>query len=185
MLAPKLRAGTPLGVMLVPLDAISSVEDGGPFSLQLAVRERLPPPGGIATTAAILFPVFAQARARARDIASLSNLKQIGLAALMYMQDYNERLPPLKDIPTARRALKPYLRAEDLFEYPGTGAAYAANSRLSRRPLASIAAPARTVLFYETSPSASGTRGVVYLDGHARRVPEAEWPREKAKSGIP
>ena len=44
----------------------------------------------IAILAAILFPVFAQARAKARQIACLSNMKQIGTAALMYAQDYDE-----------------------------------------------------------------------------------------------
>ena len=43
----------------------------------------------IAILAAILFPVFAQARSKARDIATVSNLKQIGLAAAQYQQDYD------------------------------------------------------------------------------------------------
>lgn len=47
----------------------------------------------IAILAAILFPVFAQARARARAIACISNLKQLGTASMMYAQDYDERLP--------------------------------------------------------------------------------------------
>lgn len=47
----------------------------------------------IAILAAILFPVFAQARAKARQTSCLSNNKQIGLAVLMYAQDYDETLP--------------------------------------------------------------------------------------------
>ena len=47
----------------------------------------------IAILAAILFPVFAQARAKARQAACLSNLKQIGTAAMMYVQDYDETYP--------------------------------------------------------------------------------------------
>src|SRR5579872_7481927 len=47
----------------------------------------------IAILAAILFPVFAQAREKARAITCLSNLKQIGLACTMYTQDYDETLP--------------------------------------------------------------------------------------------
>jgi prepilin-type N-terminal cleavage/methylation domain-containing protein/prepilin-type processing-associated H-X9-DG protein len=47
----------------------------------------------IAILAAILFPVFAQARAAARKISGLSNLKQIGTATMMYTQDYDERFP--------------------------------------------------------------------------------------------
>src|SRR5579862_2180784 len=44
----------------------------------------------IAILAAILFPVFAQAREKARGISCLSNVKQLGLAFAMYVQDYDE-----------------------------------------------------------------------------------------------
>jgi len=47
----------------------------------------------IAILAAILFPVFAQARENARKTSCLSNLKQIGTAFLMYAQDYDEMFP--------------------------------------------------------------------------------------------
>jgi prepilin-type N-terminal cleavage/methylation domain-containing protein/prepilin-type processing-associated H-X9-DG protein len=47
----------------------------------------------IAILAAILFPVFAQARAKARQTACLSNTKQIGTATNMYTQDYDEQFP--------------------------------------------------------------------------------------------
>jgi prepilin-type N-terminal cleavage/methylation domain-containing protein/prepilin-type processing-associated H-X9-DG protein len=47
----------------------------------------------IAILAAILFPVFAQARAKARGAACLSNVKQIGTSLMMYMQDYDEMSP--------------------------------------------------------------------------------------------
>jgi len=47
----------------------------------------------IAILAAILFPVFAQAREKARAISCVSNEKQIGLAALQYIQDFDERFP--------------------------------------------------------------------------------------------
>jgi prepilin-type N-terminal cleavage/methylation domain-containing protein/prepilin-type processing-associated H-X9-DG protein len=46
----------------------------------------------IAILAAILFPVFAKAREKARQTSCLSNLKQMGLAVLSYAQDYDERL---------------------------------------------------------------------------------------------
>jgi prepilin-type N-terminal cleavage/methylation domain-containing protein/prepilin-type processing-associated H-X9-DG protein len=47
----------------------------------------------IAILAAILFPVFAQAREKARQTSCLSNMKQLGLATLMYVQDYDETTP--------------------------------------------------------------------------------------------
>ncbi|HLJ54913.1 MAG TPA: DUF1559 domain-containing protein [Chthonomonadaceae bacterium] len=47
----------------------------------------------IAVLAAILFPVFAQAREKARQASCVSNLKQQGLALMQYLQDYDERFP--------------------------------------------------------------------------------------------
>lgn len=47
----------------------------------------------IAVLASILFPVFAQAREKARQSSCASNLRQIGMAGLMYAQDYDETLP--------------------------------------------------------------------------------------------
>jgi len=46
----------------------------------------------IAILAAILFPVFAKAREKARTSSCASNLKQIGLAFLQYAQDYDEQM---------------------------------------------------------------------------------------------
>ncbi len=53
----------------------------------------------IAILAAILFPVFARAREKARDASCLSNLKQIGLALMMYVQDYDECWPSMRVFP--------------------------------------------------------------------------------------
>src|SRR5687767_12004527 len=55
----------------------------------------------IAILAAILFPVFAQARESARKTGCLSNLKQIGIAVQMYLTDYDDRYPSQQrdDIP--------------------------------------------------------------------------------------
>src|SRR5450759_2619705 len=47
----------------------------------------------IAILAAILFPVFARARAKAQQTVCLSNLKQIGLAFMMYASDWKQKLP--------------------------------------------------------------------------------------------
>ena len=49
----------------------------------------------IAILAAILFPVFAKAREKARQSSCASNQKQIGLAFLGYIQDYDEKFPPI------------------------------------------------------------------------------------------
>src|SRR5580658_11327421 len=50
----------------------------------------------ISILAAILFPVFARAREAARKTACLSNMRQIGLATRMYMEDFDEHFPQSK-----------------------------------------------------------------------------------------
>lgn len=76
----------------------------------------------IAILAAILFPVFAQAREKARQTACLSNQKQIGLAMLMYAQDYDNYMPvyiwPNSYIVATR--LEPYIKNAQLFKCPSS-----------------------------------------------------------------
>jgi prepilin-type N-terminal cleavage/methylation domain-containing protein/prepilin-type processing-associated H-X9-DG protein len=61
----------------------------------------------IAILAAILFPVFAQAREKARSISCLSNLKQIGTSIYMYVQDYDETYPRNDDCVSGPSPLNP------------------------------------------------------------------------------
>lgn len=64
----------------------------------------------IAILAAILFPVFAQAREKARQASCLSNLRQMGLGAVMYAQDYDEFFPGMWQwSPGAYYAHAPYI----------------------------------------------------------------------------
>lgn len=92
----------------------------------------------IAILAAILFPVFATARESARSTACLSNIRQIGIALSMYINDYDDCLPDRRDlkVATAKRpwaptwppsdprcgwaaiVLQPYIKSTDLFVCP-------------------------------------------------------------------
>jgi prepilin-type N-terminal cleavage/methylation domain-containing protein/prepilin-type processing-associated H-X9-DG protein len=81
----------------------------------------------IAILAAILFPVFAKAREKARQTSCLANQKQIALAILMYAQDYDERLPisfwgwppgPPGPPFTWREIIQPYIKNAQIFQCP-------------------------------------------------------------------
>ena len=81
----------------------------------------------IAILAAILFPVFAKAREKARQSSCLSNLKQIGLATLQYVQDYDERLPAMQRIGrtiTVQTQVMPYMKSEQILVCPSQSANY-------------------------------------------------------------
>jgi prepilin-type N-terminal cleavage/methylation domain-containing protein/prepilin-type processing-associated H-X9-DG protein len=90
----------------------------------------------IAILAAILFPVFAQARERARQISCLSNARQLGTANTMYLQDYDETILPSTNyaVPTSdplriwSPMIQPYVKSEGIFNCPSaSGAKYAAS----------------------------------------------------------
>jgi prepilin-type N-terminal cleavage/methylation domain-containing protein/prepilin-type processing-associated H-X9-DG protein len=88
----------------------------------------------IAILAAILFPVFAQAREKARQTSCLSNQKQLGTGTMMYAQDYDEAYPinnwsvPFPLHPDGNssgdrhgvwaKLLQPYLKNVDIFKCP-------------------------------------------------------------------
>src|SRR5687768_14150296 len=76
----------------------------------------------IAILAAILFPVFAQAREKARQSACLSNCKQIGLAVMMYAEDYDQSYPMYthhpKHAPMWYEMVQPYVKNRDVFVCP-------------------------------------------------------------------
>jgi len=69
----------------------------------------------IALLAAILFPVFAQARERARAAMCLSNIRQIGLAFNMYCDDHDECYPPAYQWKTR---LQPYIKTQQVNRCP-------------------------------------------------------------------
>ena len=80
----------------------------------------------IAILAAILFPVFARAREKARQTSCLSNLRQIGAATMMYMDDYDEYGPGHQGGPTGANdwpdMILPYCRSGQIFRCPSASA---------------------------------------------------------------
>jgi hypothetical protein len=164
----KLKATTALWLSLLNLRTLGSLSDIRPFNLEEEIASG---PDQKADTAAL-------------KSASISNLKQIGLAMLMYSQDYKETLPPMSDAGQTKVKLMPYVKNEKIFVQPDTKDLYRPNPALSRKKLADVAAPAETVAFYEPNPM-DGTRGAVFVDGHAKRIPEAEWAKVKKASKIP
>ena len=137
----------------------------------------------IAILASILFPVFARARENARRTSCSSNLKQIGLGILQYVQDYNELYPrrtigPGGDANSATWAniVQPYLKSTQIFQCPSDSSrdipdywmgalpatqqfhiSYLYNTDIARSSDASIQAPSGTVSVVDggTAPTTS------------------------------
>jgi prepilin-type N-terminal cleavage/methylation domain-containing protein len=112
----------------------------------------------IAILAAILFPVFAQAREKARASACISNGKQIALAISMYAQDYDEVFPlAVQNVNTTAETwwadtVQPYIKTGNrggILTCPSAssaGYAYSFNWAMSGKGIATANAPADTVL---------------------------------------
>ncbi len=124
----------------------------------------------IAILAAILFPVFAKAREKARQSACSSNLKQIGLGLMQYAQDYDETMPFLWRAAAATdtgatqcsdgvyrtnwiTSVYPYVKNNQVFECPSGNMqccllikrGYNPNGFAIGRPLSEFKDPARIV----------------------------------------
>ncbi len=109
----------------------------------------------IAILAAILFPVFARAREKARQSSCLSNVKQLGLGLLMYAQDYDERMayyyryyPPGSTVLYWwGDLLQPYVKNYQILECPSGswGYTYARPSGLPDPLVCSYAMPNMTI----------------------------------------
>jgi prepilin-type N-terminal cleavage/methylation domain-containing protein/prepilin-type processing-associated H-X9-DG protein len=142
----------------------------------------------IAILAAILFPVFAQAREKARQISCLSNEKQLGLAFMQYVQDYDEKFPgsPYFGLGWAEE-IYPYVKSAGVFKCPDQSGitlpyscngysqpwltdivSYVGNSNLMNTTntqisnaaiLAQMTSPSTTVLLFEGDTVYSGYNG--------------------------
>ncbi|MBS1715503.1 MAG: hypothetical protein JST30_14330 [Armatimonadetes bacterium] len=138
--------------------------------------------------AAVLIPVFAQAKIAARQTATLSNLKHLGQGVLQYTVDYDDVYPPemmsantvwpfvSKYVtgPSARDSLNP---ASPLFQ--GVAALSAEKTR-------AVVNPAGKYMFYDSMPwPASPKRMVLFVDGHAKKVDEAQVQLELADATNP
>ncbi len=140
----------------------------------------------IAILAAILFPVFAKAREKARQSACSSNVKQISLGAKMYQHDYDERMPfgwisapgYTGSNETGRLhhwdAITPYIKSRQLWTcpseltggWPWASLGYSMNATLGGLADADFTAPAEVVYFAEAMhghghqpPYSNGTYG--------------------------
>ncbi|MCW3099432.1 MAG: prepilin-type N-terminal cleavage/methylation domain [Chthonomonadaceae bacterium] len=146
----------------------------------------------IAILAAILFPVFAQAREKARTASCSSNMRQLGLGFRMYTQDYDERYPfggwlPAGGIGTGewQNTIAPYVKNKGIYYCPSSGddnedpkdptawswnrnpVSYLYNNQLAnnRQPSneARLNAPADTFLMIEGHSDWGGHAGVDWL----------------------
>ena len=129
-----------------------------------------------ATTAAVLMPVFSQAKQAATQTVSLSNSKQIALSLIMYCGDYDDVMPYAQSTGAVVKATYPYAKNLDIW-WTSDGRRFLFNMSLSGVSMTSIENPAETILVYADKPNANGNREVAFTDGHAKSLNTTEWNR--------
>jgi prepilin-type N-terminal cleavage/methylation domain-containing protein/prepilin-type processing-associated H-X9-DG protein len=129
----------------------------------------------IAILAAILFPVFAKAREKARQVTCISNLKQIGLALTQYTQDYDEQLMYTRsdfdgDIPWQAKSYA-YIKSAGVFRCPSNSAGTTAT--INGTPNAALGVPAIPYSYVANGGDLSGlkTSGGDNFYGGVRPMP--------------
>ncbi len=143
----------------------------------------------ISILASILFPVFARARENARRTSCLSNLKQIGLGIMQYVQDYDETYPlTLNRVTTLYwySAVQPYVKSTQVFNCPssgstvisGTNGHYGSNQNILILPstnLATLPVPRKM----SAVQSVAGTYMIMdfgtYYASHTTAITGASW----------
>lgn len=128
----------------------------------------------VAILAAILFPVFAKVRGNARLAVSESNVKQIDLGLMQYVQDHNMKYPT----GNYKQAVMPYIKTESLFHDPADTSgsdSYSFNKKLQGVSLDKISDPQGTVALYEGQNQTlafrhDGRAVVGFADGSVRAV---------------
>jgi len=157
--------------------AVKIDEDGGAVKCHLS--------GGLpvmAMSAAVLYPVFAKAREKARQTASVSNLRQLVLYEIMYAQDHDEFMPAV----TTMEDMKKLMDIPDqLLVSPRTNEPYTLNPAVAGIHLGQIDNPATMIVIYENTPGPDGTRCAAFLDGHVIAIPAVHWETYKQQANIP
>ena len=149
----------------------------------------------IAVLAAVLFPVFARARAKALQNTCQSNVKQIATGLLMYAADDGNRLPPAERWPECDHwrsdalhicptDVRPEKQTED-----GHPASYTMNAQAGGLRVPGVAEPEGLVLVFEGTKMAGGPEAVefrhngglnlAYADGHGKWVGPTEFSRAR------
>lgn len=133
----------------------------------------------IAILAAILFPVFAKAREKARQTSCLSNEKQLSLAILQYVQDYDETMPmyaPGNYAYNWDTACMPYLKNTQVLNCPSATSSpgytrYGVNyPHLSwtggGAALGNVSRPSEIAMLFETQYDNGGQLKLAYCPSH-------------------
>jgi hypothetical protein len=174
----KITPETTVSLSLLNLKTIGSLNNVRPFDLEtdLAMLEKGEQQSKEACEQANLAAINSQIE---------SNLQSLGSALRSYAEQNEQKLPDMSSLETVKLALQEFVYDESVFYHPETLEPYLVNASLSAQNLTELDNGMQIVAFYEASPAADGTVGVVYTDGLYQRIPPEDWSAVKQASNLP
>ncbi len=173
-----------LDIALVNIHTLQKLQGIKPFNLTAETGELSPsaPPAKPATPTPVgARPTPAPPAAPINDVAndalSDSNLKALGYAVVQYCQMNKATLPPLAPVTDFHDALKTHIKSDVQFLDPEINLPYMVNVKASGKPLSFYAKPSQIPILWEPIAHVDDSRGVLFADGHSKRMTEAEWQK--------
>jgi len=135
----------------------------------------------------VFVPIIIKIREKAKQVESISKLKEVGIAIELYANDNGGRFPNITDLSQVPQkvieALKPYVNNENIFRSPVSKllfdyrVTHDPNTNLAGVRLDLIRHPEKVIIAGEQAPGwqKSGMMYVLYANGHVAQVTEEEW----------
>lgn len=157
------KATNYIGTAAIDDEGITYLAVGDTAPLQVAIASA-------ALGASVALPSFARAREVAKETVSMTNLKQIGMAAMMYANDHDEHLPKSFD-----ELIEGGLITAAVLQAPNDPDVGDASYVLVpfTQKLSQIRSPMTTVLAFERTAFGNADAALLFLDGHVERRPRA------------
>jgi hypothetical protein len=177
LVPPKsITSETTISLSLLNLKTIGSLNNVRPFDLEtdLALLEKTEQQSREACEQANMAMVESQVS---------SNLQILSSALHSYAEQNQDQLPDMSSLEAVESALQEFVYDSSVFYHPGTLEPFLVNASLSAKKLSEL--DTEIVSFYEATPAADGTIGVVYINGLYQRLSPEEWEAVKEASNLP
>lgn len=117
------------------------------------------------------------------EVEGTERLKGLVRGLITYSNDWDECLPPMKDLDGFQARLMPYIKDRSYFNDPLNGQPFLPNAGVSGWAMARFTAPGQSVLLFDSQES-GGTRRVAVATGNVTRVNKTEWAQLNRKLPI-
>lgn len=136
--------------------------------------------------AAILFPVFAQAKLAAKRTAEMSHAKQLATSALIYTNDFDDHFPPeFEKNADLHLALELYAKDPAAFVITNPdGGEFRGNGALAGMDSKQIKSPLEVPMLYDNMPWQDNTMIAAFADGHVKAKVPRDWLEQVLKADV-